>query len=164
MGSNQERAQGYGRAICPSFNECLGSNQAKNMVRWKTFVGDATAGELPNFSIVIPTMDNSQHNGTSLMVGDNWIASLVSAVMSNQDEWNSTAIFITYDDCGCFYDHVQPPTGMGVRLPMVIVSPYAKPRFADGNDASFASILAFTEHLYGLQPLNEVDRNAYDST
>jgi phospholipase C len=158
----RDRTQGYGHAICPSFYECLGSNQAKNMVRWKTFVGDATAGKLPNFSIVIPTMDNSQHNGTSLMVGDNWIASLVSAVMSNPDEWNSTAIFITHDDCGCFYDHVPPPTGMGVRLPMVIVSPFAKPRFVDGNDASFASILAFTEHLYGLQPMNKVDRNAYD--
>ena len=51
---------------------------------------------------------------------------------------------------------------MGIRLPMVIVSPYAKPGFVDSNDASFASILAFTEHLYGLEPLNKVDGNAYD--
>jgi phospholipase C len=157
-----DKAQGYGRAICPTFYECLGSSQATNFVRWTNFVPDAQAGNLPNFSIVIPTMPDSQHNTTSLMVGDNWIASLVSAVMSNPDEWNSTAIFLTYDDCGCFYDHVPPPKGMGVRLPMVIVSPYAKPRFVDSNDASFASILTFTEHLYGLQPLNKVDRTAYD--
>jgi phospholipase C len=158
----QDQAQGYGRAICPTFFECLGSSQAQNFVRWTNFVPDAEAGTLPSFSVVIPTMTDSQHNTTSLMVGDNWIASLVSAVMSNPKEWESTAIFITYDDCGCFYDHVPPPAGMGVRLPMVIVSPYAKPRFVDSGDASFASILAYTEHLYGLKALNRVDRTAYD--
>ena len=157
-----DKAQGYGRAICPTFYECLGSSQAKNFVRWNTFIPDAEAGKLPNFSIVVPTEVNSQHNWDSLMVGDNWIASLVNAVMSNPTEWQSTAIFITYDDCGCFYDHVVPPKGMGIRLPMVIVSPYAKPHFVDSNDASFASILAFTEHLYGLKALNKVDGNAYD--
>jgi phospholipase C len=158
----EDKAQGYGRAICPTFYECLGSSQAQNFVRWNTFASDAQAGNLPSLSIVVPTMTDSQHNTTSLMVGDNWIASLVSAAMSNPDEWNSTAIFITYDDCGCFYDHVPPPKNMGVRLPMVIVSPYAKQRFVDSNDASFASILAFTEHLYGLKPLNKMDGNAYD--
>jgi phospholipase C len=157
-----DNGDGYGRAICPTFYECLGSKQAHNYVRWTNFVPDAQAGTLPNFSIVIPTEENSQHNWDSLMVGDNYIASLVNAVMSNPAEWKSTAIFITYDDCGCFYDHVRPPAGMGVRLPMVIVSPYAKPHFVDSNVATFASILAFTERLYGLQPLNKVDANAYD--
>ena len=82
--------------------------------------------------------------------------------MSNPDEWKSTAIFITYDDCGCFYDHVPPPKGMGVRLPMVIISPFAKAGYVDSTIASFASILAFTERIYGLRPLNKVDGNAYD--
>jgi phospholipase C len=157
-----DKGDGYGWAICPTFYECQGSKQAKNFVRWTNFVPDAQAGKLPNVSIVIPNQANSQHNWNSLMTGDNWIASLVSAVMSNPDEWNSTAIFITYDDCGCFYDHVLPPKGMGIRLPMVIVSPYAKPGFVDSNVASFASILAFTEHLYGLKRLNKLDGNAYD--
>ena len=48
-------------------------------------------------------------------------------------EWNSTAIFITYDDCGCFYDEVSPPAGLGIRVPMVIVSPYARPGFTDSH-------------------------------
>jgi phospholipase C len=157
-----DKSQGYGRAICPTFYECLGSKQAESFVRWTNFVPDAQAGNLPDFSIVIPNEANSQHNWDSLMVGDNWIASLVNGVMSNPDEWSSTAIFITYDDCGCFYDHVTPPKGMGIRLPMVIVSPYAKPGFVDSNVASFASILAFTEHLYGLKRLNKVDGSAYD--
>ncbi len=159
----EDRGQGYGRSICPTFYECLGSNQFKNMVRWDTFVGDAQAGNLPSFSLVIPVDQDSQHNAFSLMQGDNWIASVVSAVMSNPVEWSSTAIFITYDDCGCFYDHVPPPTkALGIRLPMVIVSPYAKQGFVDHNDASFASILAFTEHIFGLPRLNKVDGAAYD--
>jgi phospholipase C len=157
-----DKAMGYGRAICPTFYSCLGSSQAKNFVRWDNFVPDAEAGKLPNFSIVVPMEVNSQHNWDSLMAGDNWIASLVGAAMSDPEQWKSTAIFITYDDCGCFYDHVLPPKGMGIRLPMVIVSPYAKPGFVDSNIASFASILAFTERLYGLRPLNKVDAGAYD--
>ncbi len=95
------------------------------------------------------------------MVGDNWIASLVSAVESNPDEWNSTAIFITYDDCGCFYDHVLPPKGMGIRLPMVIVSPYAKPHFVDSNGrrSRRSSLHRAPVRPQAAQP---VDGNAYD--
>src|SRR5262249_51510097 len=77
-------------------------------------------------------------------------------------DWASTAVFITYDDCGCFYDHVPPPKGLGIRVPMVIISPYAKPGFTDSNVASFSSMLAFTEHVFGLSPLSDRDASAYD--
>src|SRR5262249_7179915 len=77
-------------------------------------------------------------------------------------DWASTAVFITYDDCGCFYDHVPPPEGLGIRVPMVIASPYAKPGFTDSNVASFSSMLAFTEHVFGLSPLSARDAGAYD--
>jgi phospholipase C len=96
-----------------------------------------------------------------MLQGDNWIGQVVQAVMKTSD-WASTAIFITYDDCGCFYDHVAPPAGMGVRMPMVIVSPYARPGYTDSTIASFASMLAFTEHVFGLQPLSSADAGAYD--
>src|SRR5262249_10124625 len=102
-----------------------------------------------------------QHNKDSIQMGDNWIASIVSAVMSNPD-WASTAIFITYDDCGCFYDHVPPPPGLGIRIPMVIVSPWARPGFTDSRVASVASILTFVEHQFGLEPLGPKDADAYD--
>jgi phospholipase C len=151
----------YGWAICPTFAECLLGPQANNVFPPGQVVSDAGAGSLPDFSIVIPTAANSQHNGFSMMQGDNWIASVVNAVMSGPD-WASTAIFITYDDFGGFYDEVAPPQGLGIRVPMVIVSPYAKPGFTDTNVASFASILAFTEHVFGLQPLATSDANAYD--
>src|SRR5438552_8042389 len=93
--------------------------------------------------------------------GDNWIGLVVSAIM-NGPQWSSTAIFLTYDDCGCFYDHVAPPGTLGIRVPMVIVSPYARPGFTDSTDASFASLLAFTEHTFNLPPLAAADAAAYD--
>jgi phospholipase C len=144
---------GYGRCICPSFYECLNGPQAKNVLGTDAFFADAQAGTLPNFSIVIPSNGDSQHNERSLIRGDNWIASLVNAVGANPDMWNSSAIFITYDDCGCFYDHVLPPTGLGIREPMVIVSPWAKPGYVDHNVASYASLLAFAEKAFRIRPL-----------
>jgi phospholipase C len=156
-----ERTYGYGWAICPTFAECLYGPQAGNVFPSSQVISDAQAGSLSNLSIVIPTAENSQHNGYSMLQGDNWIASVVNAVMQGPD-WASTAIFITYDDCGCFYDEVPPPLGKGIRVPMVIVSPYAKSSFTDRNVASFASMLAFTEHVFGLQPLAAADTNAYD--
>jgi phospholipase C len=152
---------GYGWAICPTFYECQGSTQRDQMRLPHQFARDASKGKLPSLSIVIPYFNDSQHPGFSLMRGDNWIAQNVAAVMNGPD-WSSTAIFITYDDCGCFYDPVRPPKGSGIREPMLIVSPYAKPRFVDHTTALHASMLAFTEHLFGLPPLSAEDGNAYD--
>jgi phospholipase C len=98
-----------------------------------------------------------------MLAGDDWIGSVVNAVMSGPD-WRSTAIFITYDDCGCFYDHVPPPAGAGVREPMVIVSPCAKPAYTDHNTAyAGESTLAFIEHTFNLPSLvSGGDGAAYD--
>ncbi len=87
--------------------------------------------------------------------------------VENSPDWSSTAVFITFDDCGCFYDQVPPPkapdgTQEGPRMPLIIVSPYAKPGYTDTTPASFASILAYTEHTFGLPPLEENDAQAYD--
>jgi Phosphoesterase family len=157
---------GYARAMCPTFYECLGSEQHTHVKEPSTFAGDASGGALPNFSIVVPYRDDSMHGGYSLTAGDNWIAQQIGAV-ENGPDWNSTAVFITWDDCGCYYDHVNPwaydPShNWGVRLPMIIVSPLAKPRFTDSTPATFASILAFTEHVFGLSPLGQSDATAYD--
>ncbi len=153
---------GYGWAICPTFYECLGSGQADKVRRPHDFARAALAGKLPAFSIVIPYPPDSQHNGRSLMEGDNWLATNVNAVMHGPD-WATTAIVIAYDDCGCFFDPVPPPTGFGVRVPVVIVSPYARARFVDHNIASLASLLAFTEHVFGLPALpGGQDGAAYD--
>jgi phospholipase C len=155
---------GYTWQICPTFYECLNSSQHTHVVPEDQVMQAGANGTLPNFSIVLPnsaTGQTSQHNNQSMAFGDNYIGQVVSAI-ENGPDWDSTAIFITYDDCGCFYDHVPPPAGEGMRVPMVIVSPYAKPGFTDSTDATFASMLAFTEHNFGLSPLNSADGSAYD--
>jgi phospholipase C len=159
-----DTSSGYNWAICPTFAECRYSSQFNNVVETTNVLADAAAGTLPNFSIVLPNGSagkTSQHNSTSMIAGDNWIGQVVQAI-ENGPDWSSTAIFITYDDCGCFYDHVPAPSGLGIRVPMVIVSPYAVPGGTDSNVASFPSLLAFTEHTFGLPPLSSVDANAYD--
>jgi len=155
----------YAWSICPTFADCIHSAQAKDVVQPSRILTDAAAGTLPNFSILLPngpTGSTSQHNGDSMRIGDAWIGRVVSAI-EHGPQWSSTAVFITYDDCGCFYDHVPPPSpGLGIRVPMVIVSPFARPGYTDSHVASFASVLSFTEHLFGLPPLGPLDGSAYD--
>ena len=150
----------YGWAICPTFADCLDTSQSTHVVASSQVITDAAAGRLPNFSIVTPENDVSQHNDFSMMQGDNWIGQIVNSIMNGPD-WNTTAIFITWDDCGCFYDHVAPPAGLGIRLPMIIVSPYARAATTDHMVASLQSLLAYTERAFNLAPLASGDRNAY---
>ncbi len=153
---------GYFWNMCVSFAECLHTTQNKNVVLTDTLLQDARAGKLPAWSMVVPPPGISQHNGQSMAAGDNWISQAVSAIEHGPD-WSSTAIFVTWDDCGCFYDHVTPPSGDGVRAPMVIVSPYARAGFTDSTPTTVAGgTLAFVEHTFGLQPLTSVDATAYD--
>jgi phospholipase C len=94
--------------------------------------------------------------------GDNYIGNLVSAV-ERSPAYASTAIFITYDDCGCFYDHVTPPAGLGLRDPMVIISPWVKSGYTDSTVAVQPySMLAFVQHTFGLKPLTMKVNRAYD--
>jgi phospholipase C len=157
----------YSWSICPTFGDCLYTDEANNMVATSNITTDAAAGKLPAFSILLPSDgpsgSTSQHNGDSMIVGDDWIGQVISAIEKGPD-WSSTAIVLTWDDCGCFYDHVAPPAGAneGIRVPVIIISPWAKPGFTDSTNANQASFLAMAEHLLGLAPLTSVDRNAYN--
>jgi phospholipase C len=160
---------GYNWATCPSIAECLDTPaQYANEVNSEQFVTDAHAGALPAFSLVVPgdlTTSFSQHNGTSMKKGDNWLGQIASAVQTGP-EWDSTALFITYDDFGGFYDSVVPgvnPDGtqQGPRVPLLIVSPYAIPAHTDSTPATFVSILAYTEQNFGLTALSPNDAGAY---
>jgi phospholipase C len=162
------KSSGYIWDICPSIAECLDTSQHSNNLPATQFAGDARSGNLPALSIVTPGGKdalNSEHNGFSMTAGDNWLGRVASAVM-NGPEWKSTVLFITWDDCGCFYDQVPPgvnPDGthQGPRVPLVVVSPFAKHAFTDGKPATFASILAYTEQTFGLKPLAANDARAY---
>lgn len=162
---------GYFWAICPSFADCLDTSQDANLVPDSQFLSDAAAGALPNFSVVTPggsDYANSCHNGFSMTACDNWVGQLVGAVEKSPD-WSSTAVFITWDDCGCFYDQVPPGTNpdgsaQGPRVPVVMVSPYAVPGYTDNTATTFAGILAYTEQTFGLSPLGVNDAGAYPFT
>jgi phospholipase C len=166
--SSGSASGGYIWDICPSFSECLNSRQKANNVASDSFVHDAERGNLPNFSIVTPGGADtpfSEHNGFSITAGDDWLGQVASAIMNGPD-WRSTVLFITWDDCGCFYDQVRPGvnpdgTAQGPRSPLVIVSPFARPGFTDTTSTTFAGILGFTERNFGLTPLGRNDAQAY---
>jgi phospholipase C len=154
----------YGWAICPTFYECLGSSQRGNLVPAADVLADAANGSLPSYAIVTPLFRDSQHNGAAMTKGDNWIGEVIGAI-ENGPDWSSTVVFLTWDDCGCFYDHVNPSTydpSWGIREPMIVISPYARPGFTDSHPATLLSMLAFTEHTFDLTPLGGDDGNAYD--
>lgn len=157
-------ASGWQWAICPTFAECLLSTQRSNLVPATQLTTDAAAGQLPTYSVMTPMTANSQHNGNDMSTGDNYIGSIVSAIQASAD-WASTAVFITYDDCCSFFDHVNPlqfNSDWGLRVPMVIVSPYAKLGYTDSTATTFAGMLAFVERTFGLPALSTIDGGAYD--
>ena len=168
--TNGKETPGYIWDTCPSIAECLDSSQNSHNVMSSTFATVAKDGDLPNFSLVVPagptTAPDSEHNGTSMTAGDDWVGQIAKAIMSGP-EWTSTALFITWDDCGCFYDQVHPGTNpdgtqQGPRSPLIIVSPYAKPGYTDTGHATFVSILAYVEKTFGLAPMGVNDKGAYD--
>jgi phospholipase C len=151
-------------SICSYFSWCWRNRwDLEHESSRADFVDAAEGGKLPDLSILIPTTGGiSQHNFSSMSKGDNYLGDMVGAVMDGPD-WNSTAIFITYDDCGCFYDHVVPPKDLGLRNPMVIISPWAKPQGVDSTRAVQPySMLSFTQHLFDLRPLTDNVTDAYD--
>jgi phospholipase C len=160
--------RGYIWSICPTFAGCLDTGQAANLVPDGRFLTAAAAGTLPSFSVVTPggpDLTSSCHNAFSITACDNWVGRLVGAVEHGPD-WRSTAVFITWDDCGCFYDQVRPGvnpdgTAQGPRVPLLIVSPYARPGYTDRTATTFAGILAYAEHAFGLAALGADDSAAY---
>jgi phospholipase C len=132
-----------------------------------TFIPDVEAGRLPAVSWVLPPGGESDHPdlGTPLCPGENWTVRTINAIMRSPD-WDSTAIFLTWDDFGGFYDHVPPPHvdiyGMGPRVPLIVISPYARRGFIFSEVSEFSSVLRFIEKLHGLPALTDRDRTAND--
>ena len=126
------------------------------------FARDARKGNLPAVSWLV-TGANSEHPPFSTCGGENWTVKQVNAIMQGP-LWNSTAIFLTWDDFGGFYDHVPPPKvdqfGLGPRVPLLIISPYAKAGYISHTQYDFSSFLAFVEARLGLKPLGQRDAQA----
>jgi phospholipase C len=121
------------------------------------FFTDVANGTLPDFSFVRPGVGYSTEAPEDIGEGDAWVGQLVNAVAHSQ-YWDSTAIFLTYDEGGGFWDHVAPSyaSGYGTRTPMVIISPYAK-KGVFHQQTTNVSILSFMQALWGLPPLTALN-------
>jgi phospholipase C len=134
-----------------------------NVVPASQFVVDAKTGHLPSVSWLLSPEYYSEHPPESMCDGENWTVSLLNALMQGPD-WNSTVVFVTWDDFGGFYDHVAPPQvdqfGLGPRVPLLIISPYAKRGYVSHTIYDHSSVLKFIETRYNLQALTSRDSTA----
>jgi phospholipase C len=160
--------------------QCTGSDWVNN-VSLQTqqnpapVLTEIAAGQLRQVSWVIPNGPNSDHAGeTTTTGGPSWVASIVNAIGSSS-YWSNTAIVILWDDWGGWYDHVPPPKIIndgtswgsgyvyGFRVPLIVVSPLAKPAYISKDTHDFGSILNFIEQTFNLQQLGFADSNTTDN-
>jgi phospholipase C len=141
-----------------------GPDWTKNVISpdWK-FITDVRAGKLAKFTWITPVCDDSDHVNCGGGYGPSWVAALVNTVGKSRF-WNSTAIFVMWDDWGGLYDHVKPPyedyDGLGFRVPLIVMSPYAKADHVSHEQYETASVLRFAEDLFGVGQLAAADRRA----
>ncbi|MGB6644969.1 MAG: alkaline phosphatase family protein, partial [Candidatus Cybelea sp.] len=129
----------------------------------KQFLLDVPAGKLASFTWITPICANSDHVNCGGGHGPSWVATLVNTIGKSKF-WNSTAIFVLWDDWGGLYDPVAPPfkdyDGLGFRVPLIVISPYAKKNYVSHVQYETASVLRFAEDLFGLGHLAAADRRA----
>ena len=130
-----------------------------------TFIRDVAKGRLAQVTYVTPTANNSDHPAHNNGTGPAWVASVVNAV-GESPYWDITAIFITWDDWGGWYDHVAPHIynayELGFRVPLIVVSPYAKSGYVSHQAHEFGSILKFVEGVFNLKSLDTTDVRSDD--
>lgn len=135
----------------PYFDTVKQDGQLGNITDVTNFYKDAKAGTLPAVSWITPSGQNSEHPPALLSDGQAWTASLINAVEQGPD-WSSTVIFLSWDDWGGFYDHVVPPTvdqnGYGLRVPGIVISPFAKPGYIDHQVLSHDAYVKLIEDLF----------------
>ncbi|MBA3432163.1 MAG: hypothetical protein H0U16_11885 [Actinobacteria bacterium] len=129
-------------------------------------ITDIEEGELAEVTWAVPPIGLNEHpGGPSVCMGENWTVEYINAIMRSK-YWKNTAIFLTWDDFGGFYDHVPPPhydeMGLGPRVPLLIISPWAKEGFIDHTTYEFSSVLKFIETNFGLPSLTRRDGRAND--
>jgi phospholipase C len=130
------------------------------------FVAAVNAGTLPAVSFVKPDgADNEHPQYADVLTGEEHVRGLIDSIR-NGTQWASTAIVVTYDENGGFWDHVAPPSGdkwgPATRVPTMVIAPFAKTGFVDHTIYDTTSITATIEHRWGLAPLGTRDANAPD--
>jgi phospholipase C len=152
---------------------CTGPDWTNNVIIPQTQVlQDIANNQLPQVSWIIPGGAPSDHPASNDGSGPSWVASIVNAI-GNSPYWANTAIIITWDDWGGWYDHVAPTVindGVswgsgyvyGFRVPLIVVSPYAKTAYISHVTHDFGSILKFIETTFNLPSLGYADARADD--
>ncbi|MCI4326779.1 MAG: hypothetical protein L3K16_03985 [Thermoplasmata archaeon] len=143
--------------------ESYGPQLTTHFVPNQDFFAAASNGSLPKLSWVIPYFDFSEHPPENVTLGDQWLSEVIDSVEASPD-WNTTALFITYDEYGGFYDNVPPPTvdgiQLGFRLPLVVISPYTPEGLVVSSLIDPWSILALFEAEGNLGCMSAVDCDA----
>ena len=150
-GCSKEASQlGFAALVNPlaRFQTVQDDGQLGNIQGLSRFLAAAHAGALPAVSWIVPDGVESEHPPYSIRDGQAFVTKVVNAVMQGPD-WSSTAIFVTWDEWGGFYDHVVPPVMQGqqygLRVPGLVISPYARQGYIDHQTLSFSSYLRFIE-------------------
>jgi len=134
--------------VLPGFRDVNKDGQEGNVQPLASFRTAAANGTLPAVSWVVPDPADSEHPPALVSRGQAYVTTLINEVMSGPD-WDSSAIFLSWDDWGGFYDNVVPPnvdaTGYGIRVPAIVISPYARRGFVDPTHLSTDSYLRFIE-------------------
>jgi phospholipase C len=138
--------------ILPRFQTVKEDGQLPSIVAINQLYSDLASDSLPQVSWVIPTGEVSEHPTALVSVGQHYVTGVINSIMKSS-AWSSTAIFLVWDDWGGFYDHVVPPKsrdglGYGLRVPALVISPYAKTGFIDKQVLSFDAYLKFIEDLF----------------
>jgi phospholipase C len=127
------------------------------------FLSDVKAGQLATVTWVVPDLANSDHASSNSATGPQWVASIVNAV-GESSFWKSSVIFVMWDDWGGWYDHVRPPQvdeyGLGIRVPLLIISPFAKHNHVSHTTYESSAILKFVEQTFGLKAMATSDERA----
>ena len=143
----EDRTEGWWNPL-PYFDTVKKDGELANIKPMEDFYKQAHDGTLPSVSWISPSQKVSEHPPALLSVGQTYVTSLINAIMQGPN-WKDTAIFLTWDDWGGFYDHVVPPVvdenGYGLRVPAMVISPYAKPHNIDHQVLSFDAYLKFIE-------------------
>jgi phospholipase C len=134
-----------------------GSDWSRSVIAPETTVlSDPAAAKLASVTWVVPSLADSDHPGSNSGTGPSWVADVVNAI-GRSPYWSSTAIIVLWDDWGGWYDNVPPPqldfVGLGIRVPCIIISPYAKRHYVSHTQYEFGSVVKFVEQAFGLPPL-----------
>jgi len=132
----------------PSFTTVKRDKQVGDVQDTSQYFAAARTGTLPSVAWVVPDQQHSEHPPASIAAGQAWTTRVIDAAMRSPD-WGSTAIFLAWDDWGGFYDHVVPPrvdlAGYGLRVPGLVISPWARRGYIDHQTLSFDAINKFIE-------------------